>query len=1061
MKPEQRDRKGSLRELRESDEFLPSCLDRAIALHHFRTAIVADKQELTYAALGTTANRLAQSILSSGGAPGDRVAILMEHDAPAVVAVIAVLKASRVVAVLNRTHPIERLRQLVEDCEPTVVVTDSSTRSITASIAGSRTILLYEDSSAGPTEQGPPFSLPPGQTAVLGYTSGSTGRPKGVMMTHHMLRRAATILTEAIEISADDRLSLFGSLSSAQGIINTLCALLNGATLCPFPLTVRGTTGLADWIVTQRISVYASSASIFRNFTSMLDEAHVFPSVRVVRLASEPATSDDFRSFQRHFPDDCVFIHTLSSSETGNMAWSRRTQRDRVSEGRLPIGLPSDGQELLLLDESGQPVPKYAVGEIVIRSRYLSAGYWRDPELTAKHFSGVLDDCGTRQFHTGDLGRISAGGLLEFCGRRDDQVKIRGNRIAFGEIENALHRLPGVSRGVAEAIIRPNHEPLLVAFITQQEKEVWSSAELRRTLRAVLPDYMVPSEFVILNELPLLPGGKIDRQALRQGYHPERQRQPDQEPKTEAESLLAAIWSKVFQISDVGRDEDFFALGGDSLIAALVAVEVYDAADVVLNLLTFAQHPTLGELAAAVEGLRATQVDDEPPLVAAPRTEPLPMSFAQERIWKYSQTPAQSAAYTTARIYRITGPLDSAMLRDSIIELSHRHEILRSVYMHKDGKPMQMIDLSMPPPSFDSIDLTGVEDPEAQASILFKKEAAYSFDLSHEPLLRFCLVRLRANEHWLLRVSHHIHSDNTSWVLYFSELALLYEAKAQREAFPRPQPSALQYGDYAAWQRKVLKRDGSAYRRSVSWWKNNLEGAPRYRRLSFARDRANPDVEPTDGMLSWGIERSVSHQLNELSSHQHASHATARLAALAALLAVETGESDVVIGMYTTGRTRRELLNVFGDFTNLMALRFRYAGSQSFLEWLTIVRDQVLQAELNSVIPFEELSDELRQEGAAPPELQVIFQVSLPRQAIDFAGLTLTTLRRARQSFPWGFTVDFDDQSEASECEMRFDPRIYDPVRVRIFVEQYKRLLAVTARHPNQTLESLLSSITT
>ncbi len=189
-------------------------------------------------------------------------------------------------------------------------------------------------------------------------------------MTHHMLRRAATILTEAIEISADDRLSLFGSLSSAQGIINTLCALLNGATLCPFPLTVRGTTGLADWIVTQRISVYASSASIFRNFTSMLDVAHVFPSVRVVRLASEPATSDDFRSFQRHFPDDCVFIHTLSSSETGNMAWSRRTQRDRVSEGRLPIGLPSDGQELLLLDKSGQPVPKYAVGEIVIRSRY-------------------------------------------------------------------------------------------------------------------------------------------------------------------------------------------------------------------------------------------------------------------------------------------------------------------------------------------------------------------------------------------------------------------------------------------------------------------------------------------------------------------------------------------------------------------------------------------------------------------------------------------------------------------------------------------------------------------
>ena len=441
---------------------------------------------------------------------------------------------------------------------PSAILTDVRNQSLAANLAGSRPILSFEDASATGLEQSPSIVIPASQTAVLGYTAGSTGIPKGVMITHDMIRRAVTILTEAMEYSVEDRLSLLGSLSSAQGIINAWCALLNGATLCPFPVTVKGATGLADWIARCRLTVYGSSASIFRNFMGTLSPAHRFDGIRAIRLSSEPATSDDFRLFQKHFRDDCVFVHTLSSSETGNMAWSRRTKSDHIPEGRLPIGLPSEGQELLLLDEGGRPVAGNATGEIVIRSRFLSAGYWRDPELTAKRFSGVLDDRGTRQFYTGDLGRVNADGLLEFCGRRDDQIKIRGNRIAFGEIESALHKLPGVRRAVVEAIPRPRHEPMLVGFVTPHGSQLWSSPELRRTLRATLPDYMVPAEFVTLETLPMTPSGKIDRQKLRQEHRSLRQRPSDQRPETATESLLADIWSKVFELDDVGRDEDFF-----------------------------------------------------------------------------------------------------------------------------------------------------------------------------------------------------------------------------------------------------------------------------------------------------------------------------------------------------------------------------------------------------------------------------------------------------------------------------------------------------------------------
>jgi amino acid adenylation domain-containing protein len=1062
-----RNRQNFLIESEEWDESLVAAFERVAVTYHLRIALVSDHWQPTYAELNATANRLSHAIVACGGRPGDRVAVLMQHDSPAIATLIAVLKAGRIIVVLNSTHPSVRLRELIGDSEASLMITESRLRNLADEIAGPFcSVLGFEEYSTKGPHHNLSLAIPPTQVAVLGYTSGSTNRPKGVMVTHRQVRRNVAIHAEAMECGPRDRLSLLGSLSAGQAMGMTWCALLSGAALCPFPVVVSGVTGLADWISSRGITVYSSSATVFRTFMKTLQPDVSFPGVRAVRVLSEPATSDDFKLFQAHFAHDCCFIHTLSCRETSNIAWSRWLRGDTVPQGRLPIGTVSKGQEVLILDENERPAAAGQIGEIAVRSRYVAAGYWRNPDLTAQRFSADLDGRGLRLFRTGDLGRINAAGLLEFCGRRDDRVKIRGNRIELSEIEAAIHRLPGVERAVVEAVASDEQEHALVGFVTFRGDERWSQPELRRALRAILPDYMIPSEFVSLQRFPLTPAGKIDREELRTGYRPNRQPHSSELPKTETELLLAAIWARVFELRDVGRDDDFFVLGGDSLTAAQIAAHVHDSVKVELKLALFADHPKLAALALVIDQLRAADAVSTPQLIPVPRIEPLPMSFWQERTWSLSRTHAGSACYTMARRYRIVGALNIELLRGCMDDLVRRHEILRTTFAVQDGRPVQIVH-SLLPTELTYTDLAGATDAEAEAKLLFQKEAAWVFDLTCGPLLRFSLVRLRDNEFRLLRVSHHIICDGASWRRYFCELAALYEAKLTGAAPEDLETPALQYGDYAAWQRKALYLEGDAYKRSVSWWKHNLLGATRTLDFRFKRVDDDTEVVPTDGIIFWGIDRQVSYRLNALAPTQNATRSTVRLAAFVALLAAETGESDVLIGMYVDQRNRLLLKNMIGYFSNLVILRFRCDLKKSFEEWLSIVRRQLLEAQLHSEIPYDMLCHEFRRDNETVPEIKAIFHVFSHEWTIEFANIRLICSEQLHEKIPWGFTVVLDDQNEEyyrtdgqisqERCQVAFDPRLYDPSGVHIFVQRYKRLLDSVSRYPGNALSALLA----
>jgi amino acid adenylation domain-containing protein len=1042
-----------VRESADPNESLPACFDRVAALHPRRAALVADGRQWSYAQLNATANRLAHALISHGSAPGDRIAILMQHDAPAIAAMVAVLKAGRVVVVLNPPHPPARLRELIEDSEPSLIVTDASLRNLATEIAGLRcAVVPFETHSAEGPDHNPSIEVLPHRLARLAYTSGSSGRPKGVMQTHRQIRRNVINATESMALSASDRMALLGSLSGGQGVNLTWCALLNGMALCPFPIMVKGVTGLADWMTSRGITVFATTASIFRNFMETLAPDFRFAGIRVVRLGGEPATSEDFKLFQRHFSRDCWFVHTLTSTEASNVAWSRQLSGEMVPEGRLPIGTVSEGQEVLLLDEDEKPVAPGEVGEIVVRSRYVAAGYWRNPELTAERFSADLDGAGTRRVRTGDLGRINSAGMLEFCGRRDDRLKVRGHRIEPSEIADALNRLQGIERAVIEAVPRAGREPLLVGFVIVRGDRCWTQADLRRALRGTLPDHMVPSEFVFLQNFPLTPGGKIDREKLRQSFRQRRRLQPGEQPMSKTETLLVGIWADVLEISDIGRRSDFFALGGDSLMAAVIAARVHADTGVELNLQMFVERPTLAELASCIDELSVRpQAQIGPPLVAVSRKEPLPLSSFQLRAWTGSQTPERLAAYIDADCRIIHGPLDRDVFCDCLSYIVRRHEILRTTFPIVDGRPVQLIH----PPTqvaVEFVDLTDRPNVLEETQRLLELRRRDAIDLQRGPLFRHCLIRTRQNEHFWLRVTHHIITDAWSSDLQMRELGLVYEAKSRGHAPPLPDREPLQYGDFVVWQQRVLNPASATYQATVQWWKDHLAGAPQVFAPPLKRAEPLTGLDPADGCLRRNISPAASMRLDDIGRKHGATPFAVRLAAFVAYLAEATRQSDVVLGTYVTNRTNVALQNMVGLFVNLATLRFVHDSRWNFHQLVSKVRDEVAAAAGQSGIPYDELRAELERLGIIPPYIQIIFGTTRRTVSRNIAGLTVKKFDRRMTGMPWGFTVSVVENEEVCEIEVKFDACVYDPSRVDAFIAGFNGFLDAVSCRPDLSL---------
>jgi amino acid adenylation domain-containing protein len=595
---------------KEVEQSIPGRLENIVRTHPDRPALKAKNLSWTYDELNQSANRIAYAILNGCTQGTEPIALLLEPGASPVLAMIGVLKAGKTYVPLDPHYPRSRLQFMLQDCRARVVVTDSQNYSFARELAQDTSELINIDKldSALPTDE-PDSSRSPNSLAYIMYTSGSTGQPKGVMQTDRNVLHEIMNYTNAAGICHNDRLLLVSSPSFADATRTIYGALLNGACLCPLNIKERGFSGLVDWIGQEKLTVYRSVPTVFRQLVSGLSGREVFPNLRLIYLAGDTVFKKDVELYKKRFADGCILINGLGSTEALTFCWYFIGKETQIDGNNVPVGCEIQDKQVLLINDAGREAGVGGVGEIAVKSRYLSPGYWGRPDLTKSAF--MLDSAETHEriYRTGDMGFMRPDGCFEQRGRKDFQVKVHGYRVEVSEIETALLAIGSIKEALVVGRKDQSDEARLVAYIVPTCRPAPTVSAFRRILSAKLPNYMIPSAFVCLEGLPLSPNGKLDRRALPD---PERCRPnldtPFIAPRTSVETELAQIWAKVLSVEQVGIHDRFFDVGGHSLNATQVVSQVIKQFQIEVPLQSLFESPTVAEMAAVITEHQARKV---------------------------------------------------------------------------------------------------------------------------------------------------------------------------------------------------------------------------------------------------------------------------------------------------------------------------------------------------------------------------------------------------------------------------------------------------------------------
>ncbi|HEX7240246.1 MAG TPA: amino acid adenylation domain-containing protein, partial [Longimicrobiaceae bacterium] len=722
----------------------------------------------------------------------------------------------------------------------------------------------------------------------------------------------------------------------------------------------------------------------------------------------------------------------------------------------VPIGRPVANTRVHVLDGRLDPVPVGVPGELFIGGVQVGRGYHGRPELTAERFvpDPFAGRPGARAYRTGDLVRWLPDGVVEYLGRIDFQVKVRGFRIEPGEVEAALLAHPGVREVVAVVRGDAAGEKRLVAYVTGGAEA--GAAELRAWLRERLPEYMVPSAIVALERLPLSPNGKTDRRALPDpDWEPaEREHVP---PRTPTEEVLAGIWADVLGRERVGVTDDFVEIGGHSLLATRVAARAQAALGTEVPLRDLFDTRTVAGLAARLDAaLREGLAVQAPPVVPVPRDgSPLPLSFAQQRLWTLDQLEPGSTAYNVPLPLRLRGALDAGALRAALEELVRRHEALRTVLVRVQGEPAQTV-LPAGPRPLPWVELGGLREParEAEALRLAEEDATRPFDLARGPLLRAALVRLGAEDHALLLSLHHVVSDGWSLGVLTHELAALYGAFAAGRPSPLPE-LPVQYADFAVWQRAWLS--GDVLQSQIAFWRRELHGAPPL--LELPTDHPRPAVAGYRGALrGFTLPAAAAEALRALARREGATLYTVLLAGFQALLGRWAGAEDVPVGTPVAGRGRLETEPLIGFFVNTLVVRADLSGDPDGRELVARARERVLAAHAHQDLPFERLVDELRVERslAHSPLFQVMFAFESGRaEPLRLGGVEAEPLEVGIGSEKFDLTLGMRDDGERLEGAASFRVELWEGATVERMLGHLAALLEGIARDPGRPVSAV------
>jgi amino acid adenylation domain-containing protein len=862
-------------------------------------------------------------------------------------------------------------------------------------LGAARAICVDQDAEAiaGRPETDPDTAVSPENLAYIIYTSGSTGTPKGVAMPHRPLLNLISWQTVRSGLSPPRPTLQFSPVSFDVSVQEIFSALSSGATIVLLPEALRrDPVSLASYVAAagaQRLFIPVAALHQLAELSA--DDRQKLHGVSDIITAGEQLqVTAAVRSLFASLPQAGLHNH-YGPAETHAVTSHQLDGPPSAWPSAPAIGRPISNARVYLLDAQLEPVPVGVTGDLYIGGDSVARGYLGRPALTADRFipDPFSPEAGARMYRTGDRARTSRDGVIEFLGRLDHQVKVRGFRIELGEIEAVLGQHPGVVEA-AVAVYENSPPPTgegrvgaavpdrrLVAYVILAASDKPATAELRQYLRHRLPEYMVPNAFVELDRLPLTPSGKVDRRALPA---PDRG-SPDLASDfvaavTQVERTIVDVWADVLGVERIGLNDNFFDLGGHSLLATQAVVRLRSRLSVDLGVRDLFQAPTPNRLAHRVQQLSTVRAADEPPLARGIATEPIPVSFGQERILFLDQSQPGSALYNLSDIHPIAGRFDQAALERSLCELCRRHESLRTTFQVVQGRPVQVIgDAS--PVTLPVVDLSREPNPEAAASARSIEEGQRPFDLARGPLFRAVAFRLNSERHQVQLTMHHIITDGWSINVIRRELQILYDAFTVGQRSPL-EDLPVRYADYAAWQRQRM--EGPRLTRQLSFWKQQLMGAPHAVRL--LTDRPQPSVPSHRGASqSRLVTAELAEGLRRVGQAQGASLFMTLLAAFSLLLNRDSAERDLVIGVAVANRSRPELEGVVGLFANLLALRIEVDGTERFEQLLGRVREVTLGAYEHQELPYEKLVEALRPERAR--SFNPLFNVAFSHNASE------------------------------------------------------------------------------
>ncbi|WP_456791451.1 amino acid adenylation domain-containing protein [Bradyrhizobium sp. USDA 4506] len=938
-------------------------------------ALQTDGEAVTYFELRRRSDAIVEALKREGVAPQEIVGVCFERSVEMVISIVAVLKAGAAYLPLDPSLPTDRLKYMVEDAGARIVLTTRTLREAVGEIAPEQ-IRVVDHWWAGEECSTPSQAIDPKQGAYLIYTSGSTGQPKGVLVEHAGLFNRLDWMRRQYSLGPEDCFLQKTPFGFDVSVWELLLPLMCGARMViAKPGGHRDPQYLAQTIEQYGVTALHFVPPMLREFLKS-NGVHAFPALRHVFCSGDVLAAETMAHFQAAFGSS-VRLHNLYGPTEASIdvtAWECTPLGGGTS---VPIGRPIDNTCTYILDQSMSLLPVGIIGELYLGGIGLARGYLRKPALTAASFlPNPFSGNGDRLYRTGDLARYLPDGNIEFVGRRDHQVKVRGNRIELSEIEQALVAHPSVRQVVVLARRDEVQDQCIWAYVVKDEGNDTSAATLKHYIRTRLPDYMLPAQYAFLSEIPLTHNGKVDRKALlglSASGTPE-EKAAYEAPVTATETFLCYAWEQVLGRRPIGITENFFDIGGHSLLVNDVFARIQDRYGSALSFAELFQNPRIAQLAALIEQ-RSGPSDPSEAFEIRPvsRQLPMPLSQTQERFWYLSQFEDVRALYNMTSTILLRGKVDASALREAVRFIQVKHEILRANFLMEDGR--QRVAISEKPRCDLEVIARSLENNEAleenAARNLAQSLSERAFDLATDPLLRCVLIHTIDGKSLLVISTHHIVADGWSMMILFRDLVEAYNSIVRQSVPTAPAKPSLQYLDFAHWQARWMGSSEAVAERD--YWKKRLAGVEI---AEFPRDKPRPPIQTHRGaILEFSIPADVIDGLRQTAEICGASLFTVFVTALIVLLSKYTGKRDVTLGTVVSGRHSKTLESMVGPLVNTLVVRSTWSFGTNVGELVRSVKRDVLEAFASQSLPFEKVVEAcgIRPDSARTPLFQTMF----------------------------------------------------------------------------------------